>query len=335
MANKVMTSEYGSIYRLSSNPRNIQDDSYTRLVESLERDADFLMIRGIVVWRVPEKVEEEGDGRPVEEGEEEAERKEKGGNGSGRRDPFAGQEGKLVVLGGNQRYRALQDLGYEKIPSEWIKMAKHPNGEWFTREEAERFVLLDNNPEGIAGESDYDTMIAKFNAEWMKVCGIDFAQTPLEFQEEQAKEVEDEVEEGEHGEGDEKLQEFIKDREASRDIVPEMTSTGFYLSLCFETTDQKMAFMEKIIMDYGVPITDDGRFAYGVALANAMGMEMKSEPLKFPEPKPEKALQEMAMDGTEEGYEEIGDIPEGEEVSDDEEADEKLVGSSDDTGLGL
>lgn len=333
MANKVMTSEFGSIYRLSSNPRNIQDDSYTRLVESLERDADFLMVRGIVVWRVPEKVEEEGEGRPVEEGEEEAERKAK--KGEGMRDPFAGQEGKLVVLGGNQRYRALQDLGYEKIPSEWIKMAKHPNGEWFTRDEAERFVLLDNNPEGIAGESDYDTMIAKFNAEWMKVCGIDFAQTPLEFQEEQSKEVEDEVEEGEHGEGDEKLQEFIRDREASRDIVPEMTSTGFYLSLCFETTEQKMAFMEKIIMDYGVPITDDGRFAYGVALANAMGMEMKSEPLKFPEPKPEKALQELAMDGTGDGYEEVGDIPEGEEVSDDEEADEKLVGSSDDTGLGL
>lgn len=333
MANKVMTSEFGSIYRLSSNPRNIQDDSYTRLVESLERDADFLMVRGIVVWRVPEKVDEEGEGRPVEEGEEEAERKAK--KGDGRRDPFAGQEGKLVVLGGNQRYRALQDLGYEKIPSEWIKMAKHPNGEWFTRDEAERFVLLDNNPEGIAGESDYDTMIAKFNAEWMKVCGIDFAQTPLEFQEEQSKEVEDEVEEGEHGEGDEKLQEFIRDREASRDIVPEMTSTGFYLSLCFETTEQKMAFMEKIIMDYGVPITDDGRFAYGVALANAIGMEMKSEPLKFPEPKPEKALQELAMDGTEDGYEEVGDIPEGEDVSDDEEADEKLVGSSDDTGLGL
>lgn len=333
MANKVMTSEYGSIYRLSSNPRNIQDDSYTRLVESLERDADFLMVRGIVVWKVPEKgLSEEGEGQPVEEGEEEAE--EKKGSG-GAKDPFAGQEGKLVVLGGNQRYRALQDLGYERIPSEWIKMAKHPNGEWFTRAEAERFVLLDNNPEGIAGESDYDTMISKFNAEWMKVCGIDFAQTPIEFQEEQAGDTGDEVEEGEHGENDEKLQDFIKDREASRDIVPEMTSTGFYLSLCFETTDQKMAFLEKIIGDWGVPVTEDGRFAYGVALSNAVGLPMEAVAIKYPNPKPEKELQKLALDGTKDGYEEIGDIPEGEDVSDDEEADEKMVGSSDDTGLGL
>lgn len=332
MANKVMTSDYGKIYRLSSNPRNIQDDSYTRLVESLERDADFLMVRGLVVWLVPERVDEEGEGISVEEMEEERERKKSKG---GRKDPFEGQEGKLVVLGGNQRYRALQDLGYERIPTEWIKEAKHPDGKWFTRDEAERFVLLDNNPEGIAGESDYETMIENFNAEWMKVCGIDFAQTPMEFQEEQEGEVGDEVEQGEHGEDDEKLRDFIEDREKSRDIVPEMTSTGFYLSLCFETTDQKMAFLEKIIGEWGVPVTEDARFAYGVALANAVGMEMESVAIKYPNPKPEKELQKLAMDGTLEGYEVTGEIPEGEDVSDDEDADEKLVGSSDDTGLGL
>lgn len=331
MANKLMTSEYGNIHRLSNNPRNIQDDSYTRLVESLERDADFLMVRGIVVWLVPPKDnEEEGEG-VAEEEKEKGKKKQKGRY----KDPFEGQEGKLVVLGGNQRYRALQDLGYERIPSEWIVLAKHPNGEWFTRAEAERFVLLDNNPEGIAGESDYDTMIENFNAEWMKVCGIDFAQTPMEFQEETSKETEDEVETGEHGEDGEKLQNFIEDREKSRDIVPEMTSTGFYLSLCFETTDQKMAFLEKIIGEWGVPVTDDGRFAYGVALANAVGMPMESVAIKYPNPKPEKKLQKLAMDGTKDGYEEVGDIPEGEDVGDDEDAEEKLVGSSDDTGLGM
>jgi len=29
-----------------------------------------------------------------------------------------------IILGGNMRYRALQDLGYKEVPDEWVKRAE-------------------------------------------------------------------------------------------------------------------------------------------------------------------------------------------------------------------
>jgi len=44
-----------------------------------------------------------------------------------------------VVLGGNMRRKALEHLGYEKIPKDWVKFAKD-----FTEEEQKRFLITDN-----------------------------------------------------------------------------------------------------------------------------------------------------------------------------------------------
>lgn len=44
-----------------------------------------------------------------------------------------------VVLGGNMRRKALESLGYEKIPEEWVKSADD-----FTEEEQKRFLVTDN-----------------------------------------------------------------------------------------------------------------------------------------------------------------------------------------------
>lgn len=44
-----------------------------------------------------------------------------------------------VVLGGNMRRKALEVLGYEKIPEEWVKKATD-----FTEEEQKRFLVTDN-----------------------------------------------------------------------------------------------------------------------------------------------------------------------------------------------
>jgi hypothetical protein len=55
-----------------------------------------------------------------------------------------------VVLGGNMRFRALQDLGYKEIPKEWVKKANE-----LTEDEKKRFIISDNS--GF-GEWDWDAI---------------------------------------------------------------------------------------------------------------------------------------------------------------------------------
>ena len=290
-----MDSKVGRIHRLAHNPRTISDGAYTLLVESLgrERDIDFLRVKKLVVWKVPAELDESRDW------------------------PFSGQEGKLVMLGGNQRFLALQELGYDRIPDEWLIEGKHEDGEWWTAEEAERFILLDNNPEGISGETDYNELVESFNRECLKAVGMDFAQMPVEYAEEDAKDVTEDVETDEHGERDEKLEGFIERREKSRGNLDEILDVGFYATVIFETYKQKMMFVNFLREKFGIE-ADREMFLNGFALAKAMGLEIPYSGLKFPTPKPETSLQEMAMDGTSEGWEVAGDgVPEGEDESDD------------------
>lgn len=44
-----------------------------------------------------------------------------------------------IVLGGNQRLRALEELGYKEIPDEWVVRAEE-----LTEEEQRRFIIVDN-----------------------------------------------------------------------------------------------------------------------------------------------------------------------------------------------
>jgi hypothetical protein len=64
---------------------------------------------------------------------------------------------KNVILGGNQRYRALQALGYKEIPDEWVKQAKD-----LSEEEKKEFIIKDNVP---LGQWDWD-MLA--NEDWQE-----------------------------------------------------------------------------------------------------------------------------------------------------------------------
>ena len=58
-----------------------------------------------------------------------------------------------TILGGNQRYRALKELGYKDISNLWVK-----DGSWMTTEQKRRFILLDNSPKGMSGEFDYEIL---------------------------------------------------------------------------------------------------------------------------------------------------------------------------------
>lgn len=313
MARRTLNTYLGKLHKLSQNPRTITDGSFTMLMESLLRkdeagNADIEMLRAnpITVWMVPMELPKDREHWPWE-----------------------GQEGKLVVLSGNQRYDALVEMGYEKIPDEWIAVGKYKNGEWWSPEHAERFILLANSPEGVSGETDYEKLVEKFNEECLKAVGMDFAQTPLDFQERMAKPVEDEVEEGEHGEMDQDLSDFIQRREDSRGMTDEMFDFGFYTVTVFETHDQKMEYLAWLKEKYGLEANRE-TFLNGFKVSEALGKKIEYSGLKFPKRKPSAALQEMAMDGSEDGWEESGEgMPEGttaEEENEEEQTDEGGVG---------
>lgn len=106
-----------------SNPRVIRDDQYGRLLASIFRDPVFLEKRPIVY----------ADG---------------------------------IILGGNMRYQALMEatrdtdfraaIGTKKegeVPASWVLDASE-----FTEEQRRRFVIVDNAPNGMSGDWDWDVL---------------------------------------------------------------------------------------------------------------------------------------------------------------------------------
>lgn len=308
---KVLDTYLGKVHKLAHNPNQMTDGRYTKLMESLTRkdeeghdDIEMMAVKRLTVWRVPDKLPDDG-GNPW---------------------PFAGQEGKLVMLGGNWRYRALEEMGYDRIPDSWVAVAKYKDGQWWSAEHAERFILLDNNPEGISGENDYEVLMKQFREETLRAVGIDYSGMPVEWQEEKGEKVADEVETGEHGEQDQELSDFIQRRESSRGMVEEMLDMGFYAVTVFETHDQKMEYLEFLREKYGLEANRDV-FINGFEMAKALGKKIEYSGLKFPDIKPSAALQEMAMDGTDDGWEkDSGTRPEG-SAADEEDAEKVEDGS--------
>lgn len=62
-----------------------------------------------------------------------------------------------VIRGGNQRYRALIELGYKEIPDEWVQKAED-----FTPEQWRKFVILDNKE---AGSWDDEVLAEEYTME--------------------------------------------------------------------------------------------------------------------------------------------------------------------------
>ncbi|NBW19343.1 MAG: hypothetical protein EBR82_66340 [Caulobacteraceae bacterium] len=70
-----------------------------------------------------------------------------------------------MVLGGNMRLRALQDLGYTDIDDTCVKYAKD-----LTEEEKQRFIIADN----VAfGEWDWDTLANNWESDQLSDWGLD------------------------------------------------------------------------------------------------------------------------------------------------------------------
>jgi ParB-like chromosome segregation protein Spo0J len=80
-----------------------------------------------------------------------------------------------VVLGGNMRLRALQDLGYKEIPDTWVKRAQE-----LTEDEKRRFIIVDNVG---YGDWDWDTLANDWEVVDLEAWGLEvpgFAVMPEE-----------------------------------------------------------------------------------------------------------------------------------------------------------
>jgi ParB-like chromosome segregation protein Spo0J len=73
-----------------------------------------------------------------------------------------------VVLGGNMRLRALQELGFTDVEESWVKRSSD-----LTEEEKKRFIIADN----VAfGEWDWDTLANDWEVVDLEAWGLDIPQ---------------------------------------------------------------------------------------------------------------------------------------------------------------
>lgn len=70
-----------------------------------------------------------------------------------------------VIIGGNNKFRALLALGYTEVPDNWITIARD-----LTEEERRRFIMLDNHH---AGTDDWDIIMNQWDTIELVEWGID------------------------------------------------------------------------------------------------------------------------------------------------------------------
>jgi hypothetical protein len=79
--------------------------------------------------------------------------------------PIVHQGGK--ILGGNMRFWACQELGMKTIPDTWAVEAST-----LTPEQAQRFVLVDNAPDGMVGEWDWEVLATDWEVPELEAMGF-------------------------------------------------------------------------------------------------------------------------------------------------------------------
>lgn len=89
-----------------------------------------------------------------------------------------------TILGGNMRFKALKDLGYTNVPSNWIKQARG-----LTDQQKREFVIKDNSS---FGEWDWDVLANEWNVNLLNEWGMDLPDFDFDDAFEEEKEEKDE-----------------------------------------------------------------------------------------------------------------------------------------------
>ena len=115
----------GTLKANPTNPRVLRDEKFIKLKNSIQSFPDMLNYRSVVA--------------------------------------VTDTDGKLMVLGGNMRLRAMQDLGIKEVP---VMIADH-----WTEEQRREFIIKDNV--GF-GEWDWDSLANEWDAGELAEWGLDF-----------------------------------------------------------------------------------------------------------------------------------------------------------------
>ena len=205
-----------------------------------------------------------------------------------------------IVIGGNQRFKALRDMGYDYIPDDWIIKAEHEDGSPLTSEERERFIYIDNNPEGISGENDYAAMVERTSLDLLRDVGIDLAKIELppetreEFEGKAAAQIENDSPVGEESET---LKDLHRKRDESKQKFEDMSDYGFYAVAVFMSNEQRVAF-GKWCAEHDVRAKYSGMFLNGEDLAKAINCPLpKDKGAAIRERLPNEVLESMTLDG--------------------------------------
>ncbi len=124
LRSKVKHIPIGKLKSNPNNPRVLRDGAFERLKKSIMEFPDMLNYRTLVAT--------------------------------------TDKDGKYIVLGGNMRLRALQDLGVKTVP---VMLADHWN-----KKQRDRFIISDNVS---FGQWDMDTLAASWDVEDLANWGLD------------------------------------------------------------------------------------------------------------------------------------------------------------------
>lgn len=120
----------GQMYGLPKNPRWIRDARYEALKKSIEDAPEMLELRELLVYPL---------------------------------DDLEGHEGKYIVIGGNMRYRACLELGYQEVPCKVIPLETPVK-------KLREYVIKDN--EGF-GQNDWDLLSSEWEQEELSGWGME------------------------------------------------------------------------------------------------------------------------------------------------------------------
>ena len=120
----------GQMYGLPKNPRWIRDARYEALKKSIQDAPEMLELREILVYPL---------------------------------DDVEGHEGKFIIIGGNMRYRACLELGFQELPCKVIPLETPVK-------KLREYVIKDN--EGF-GQNDWDLLSSEWEQEELSSWGME------------------------------------------------------------------------------------------------------------------------------------------------------------------
>ena len=187
----------GQMYGLPKNPRWIRDARFEALKKSIEDAPEMLALRELLVYPMTD---------------------------------VEGHEDKYIIIGGNMRYRACLELGYQEVPCKVIPLETPVK-------KLREYVIKDNE---AFGQNDFDLLSGEWNDEELREFGME-----LDYIVPPSEDVEDLMPE-----------EIPNNLDASTEEKP------FVLKITFPDADKMTAFVtaykDVLESDYGCTMSESG-----------------------------------------------------------------------------